>query len=98
MSWEPVEADEEMAARIRAEYGQIHAHLGGEAPDISTEVEIMRNIHGDIRFLTPTEAFTLAGDVAVRYRPHPDGTEDVSYWKDGSKIKHIVNPPLNESN
>jgi hypothetical protein len=31
--WKLVEADEEMAARIRGEYGQIHTHLGDEAPD-----------------------------------------------------------------
>ena len=40
-NWERVEADEAMAARIKVEYGQIHAHLGDEAPDPATEIEPM---------------------------------------------------------
>jgi hypothetical protein len=58
----------------------------------------MVNKDGDIRFLTPTEAFTLAGDVAVRYRFGPDGTEDVTYHRDGEQVRRIVNPPPAESN
>jgi hypothetical protein len=90
--------DEAMRERIRAEYQIIHRHLGDEAPDPSGTISPQVNKDGMIQFITDTEVYALADDVAVRWRPSPDGNEDVTYWRDGSKVRHIVNPPPPVSN
>ena len=97
--WLPTEADDEMAARIRNEYQCIAAHLGDAAPDPDEPVTVSITVDNAIHFTTQGAMFALSpSGVAVVYRPLPGGAEDASYWRDGTKVKHIVIPPPNESN
>ena len=93
MTWEPIDADEAMRARITDELTAIHSHMGDEAPALDAEVSVQVNKAGDIHFITDTDVYMLTGAVAMRYRVERDGTEDVSYWRNGVKIGHIVNAP-----
>jgi hypothetical protein len=97
MTWK-LGDDPAMPERLRREYQAIHHHLGDEAPDPSGTVSPQVNKDGMITFITETEVYALAGDVAVRWRPSPDGNEDATYWRDGTKVRHIVVPPPAESN
>jgi hypothetical protein len=85
-----------LPVRIKNELQTIIEHLGPDAPDPSKEMvpEITRD--GVIRFITPTEVYSLAGDFAVRFRPLPDSTKDVTYWRDGVQIRHLIGPPPEE--
>jgi hypothetical protein len=75
-----------LTVRIDIELQAILQHLGPEAPDASTEIEPRVNRDALIRFVTPTAVYSLAGDFAVRLQQWPDGSEDVSYWRDGVQI------------
>ncbi len=99
MTWYPAEADPETAARIRAEWEQIRAALGDAAPDPDCERGVSITADDAIHFTTATAMFALANTgVAVAYRPHLGGAEEVSHWRDGAKVAHIVIPPPNENN
>ena len=75
-----------LAVRIDIELQAILRHLGPEAPDASTEINPRVNRDALIRFVTPTAVYSLAGDFAVRLQQLPDGSEEVSYWRDGVQI------------
>jgi hypothetical protein len=99
VNWQIRDADGPMRARIRHELTAIRAHMGGEAPPIDTEVSIQVNKSGSIQFFMGGAAYALApSGVAVCYRPSADGLEVATYWRNGEKVRHIVNPPPAESN
>ncbi len=99
MTWHPAEADDETAARIRDEWDEIANHLGDAAPEPDAERGVAINAQGRISYTFATAMFALAcSGVAVAYRPLAGGAEEVSHWRDGEKLRHIVNPPPNESN
>jgi hypothetical protein len=90
-----------LTVRIKNELQTILEHLGPDAPDSSVEMVPEVNRNGRIRFVTPTEAYSLAGDslsgdFAVRSRPLPDGSEDMSFWRSGVQIRHLIGPPASE--
>jgi hypothetical protein len=70
MTWK-LGDDEAMPERIRREYQAIHRHPGDEAPDPSGTISPQVK-DGMLTFITETEVFALAGDVAVRWRPSGD--------------------------
>jgi hypothetical protein len=93
--WRP-RGKEPLSVRIKNELRAILDHLGPDAPDPSREIRPEVNRDGVIRFVTPTESYSLAGDFAVRCRQLPDGTEDLSYWRDGVQIRRLIGPPRRE--
>jgi hypothetical protein len=58
----------------------------------------MVNKDDEIRFVTPTAAFALGSNFAVRYRPSPDGTEIAEYFRDGERTDTFVVPPTPHNN
>jgi hypothetical protein len=95
MEWRPG-GKESLSVQTKHDLQAILGHLGPDAPDKSTEIVPEVNRDGVIRFVTPTEVYSLAGDFAVRCRPLPDGTEDLSFWRDGVQIRHHIGPPTGE--
>jgi hypothetical protein len=57
------------------------------------EIEPEVNRDGLIQFATPVDVYSLAGDFAVRFRPLPDDTEDVSFGATACKSNTYVGPP-----
>ena len=87
--WRPG-ANKPLSLQIKRELEAIREHLGPHRPDESTKIVARVNRDGVIRFVTPTEVYSLAGDFAVRWKPLPDGTEDVTYWRDGVQFRRLL--------
>lgn len=82
------------------EFRQVAKHLGEQAPPGDRELDIAPGSDNRFMFILDDEVYRLStdGDFAIRYRPSRDGTEDVTYFRDGEMFRHISNPSQPMSN